>query len=151
MRNIVPTSVLIVSNDTISCNLLANAITPTGLPVLTATTPSEGIDLLLQNSPDAIILDLGLLEMNSDQFCQKIREFSDRPILVLSDEVDHAKIIKFLDAGVDDFMLKPVALGAMMARLRTLMLSYHRSRRSSELKPTSLPSHRPSGNSLLSG
>ena len=71
--------------------------------------------------PDAIILDLGLPDMDGTEVIRKIRKRSKTPIIILSVRDDESDKIEALDAGADDYLTKPFNAGEMIARLRAVM------------------------------
>lgn len=81
----------------------------------------EGIRACQERLPDVIILDLVLPEMDGWQVCNRIREFSDVPILTLSSLGMPRSVARALDAGADDCMVKPVHATLLASRLRTLV------------------------------
>jgi DNA-binding response OmpR family regulator len=84
----------------------------------------QGIQACRERLPDVIILDLVLPEMDSWQVCNQIREFSDVPILTLSNLGMPRRLARALEAGADDHMVKPVHARMLSSRLRTLVQQY---------------------------
>ena len=80
----------------------------------------EGITKAATGSPDIVMIDLGLPDMDGKAVISAIREWSQVPILVLSVRSDEAEVIAALDAGADDYVTKPFATGELFARLRVL-------------------------------
>ena len=81
----------------------------------------EGVDACREMNPDVIILDLLMPEMDGWQVCEQIREFSAVPILILSALGAPGSVARALDAGADDYLIKPVHASLLASRLRTLV------------------------------
>jgi two-component system KDP operon response regulator KdpE len=89
--------------------------------IIIANSGRTGIDLARQRRPDVIILDLMMPEINGWQVCQQVREFSDAPILILTSVDTSGMIAKALDAGADDYLIKPVSGNILLAHLNNLL------------------------------
>jgi two-component system KDP operon response regulator KdpE len=81
----------------------------------------EGIEACRQNAPDVVILDLLMPEVDGWEVCGRIREFSNVPILILSALGAPGSVARALDAGADDYLIKPVHASLLASRLRTLV------------------------------
>ena len=81
----------------------------------------EGIERAATGAPSAVVLDLGLPDMDGKAVIAAIREWSDVPIVVVSVRSNEAEIIAALDAGADDYVTKPFAPAELLARLRALV------------------------------
>lgn len=81
----------------------------------------EGIDVCRENEPDVVILDLLMPELDGWKVCERIRQFSDVPILILSALGSPGSVAQALDAGADDYLIKPVHASLLASRLRTLV------------------------------
>jgi two-component system KDP operon response regulator KdpE len=89
--------------------------------VLEAGTISQGLLEADIHKPDLVILDLGLPDGNGVQFVQDFRHWSKVPVLVLSARSAEQEKIAALDAGADDYLTKPFAVGELLARVRALL------------------------------
>jgi DNA-binding response OmpR family regulator len=101
--------------------------------VLTAHTGEEAIDLAARQEPDLILLDIKMPGMDGYQVCQRIREFSTVPIIMLTAMAEDADKIKGLDLGADDYVTKPFSIPELVARVRAVL------RRAEEAKPSKQP------------
>ena len=92
-----------------------------GYRVLQAADGKTGLDLALSESPDLVILDLMLPELDGRQICRMIRKTSNVPILMLTALTREADVVNGLDLGADDYVTKPFSLREMLARINALM------------------------------
>jgi two-component system KDP operon response regulator KdpE len=112
---------LIVDDEPQIVRALTPAMAAAGFAV-TAAEDGEGALAQLANEPsEVVILDLGLPDMDGKEVIQRIREWSDAPIIVLSARDLEAEKIAALDLGADDFVNKPVGVGELLARIRAVM------------------------------
>lgn len=86
-----------------------------------AVTAEEGIAQAAARQPDLIVLDLGLPDRDGLQVIQRVREWTQIPIIVLSARGQEKDKIAALDAGADDFVGKPFAVGELLARIRAAL------------------------------
>jgi two-component system KDP operon response regulator KdpE len=89
--------------------------------VLTAGTGREALAVAAASPPDAMILDLGLPDMDGNEVIVAFRDWSRAPIIVLSGRTSPGDKIGALDAGADDYVTKPFAMGELLARLRAAL------------------------------
>jgi two-component system, OmpR family, KDP operon response regulator KdpE len=89
--------------------------------VLEAATGEEALTVSVSGRPDAIILDLGLPDMDGLIVTRRLREWSQTPIIVISVRDREENKIAALDAGADDYLTKPFGVGELMARLRVVL------------------------------
>ena len=85
-----------------------------------ASNGAEALAVAAQTKPDLVILDLGLPDMDGTAVVQRLRVWTDVPILVLSGRSDSADKVDALDAGADDYVTKPFSTDEVLARLRAL-------------------------------
>jgi two-component system KDP operon response regulator KdpE len=81
----------------------------------------EGIQACKQEPPDVVICDLLMPNMDGWEVCRRIRQFSDVPIMILSALGAPASVARALDAGADDYLIKPVRASLLASRLRALV------------------------------
>lgn len=115
-----PTRVLVVDDDVEMTDLLKIVLEPNAFEVSAANSGQEGVELAQQMCPDVIILDLLMPDMDGWQVCSEIRKFSQVPILVLSAVNKPNLAARALDSGADDFLLKPMPSGVLIAHLKML-------------------------------
>ncbi|MCF1710719.1 response regulator [Tabrizicola sp. J26] len=113
--------ILIVEDEAPIRRLLRIALEAEGHLVVEASTAREGIAGAARETPSAIILDLGLPDADGITVLQAIREWSTVPVLVLSVRADEADKVAALDAGAQDYVVKPFGVKELLARLRALL------------------------------
>ena len=113
--------ILVIDDDEGMTELLTLLLAPTSSEIFTANSGEEGIELVKKHSPDVIILDLMMSEMNGWMVCKQVREFSDVPILILSAMDAPGMVAQALDVGADDYLVKPVSSGTLIAHLNKLV------------------------------
>jgi two-component system KDP operon response regulator KdpE len=92
-----------------------------GFRFIEARTGQEGLVQAATRSPDIILLDLGLPDIDGLEVTKRLREWSDTPVIVLSAREQEQDKIKALDAGADDYLTKPFGAGELLARIRVAM------------------------------
>ncbi len=116
-----PYKVLAIDDDAATTELLSLLLSTHGFEVLTANSGRAGVEMVRRESPDVVILDLMMPEMDGWEVCKAIRAFSQVPILILSALDSPGKVASALDAGADDYLVKPVPSGVLVARLLNLV------------------------------
>jgi two-component system KDP operon response regulator KdpE len=114
------TKVLVIDDNPATTELLTLLLKPHGFEVLAAHSGGEGIRLTKEQTPDIIILDLMMPGMDGWQVCGQLRTFSQIPILVLSALDNPGNVAAALDAGADDYLVKPASSGLLIARINML-------------------------------
>lgn len=122
--------VLVVDDEPQIQRVLRPALTACGYEVLEAATGREALKAIAASAPDVVVLDLGLPDMDGKEALREARSFSNVPIVILSARDREAEKIMALDAGADDYVEKPFAIGELMARLRAALR--HAAQRESE-------------------
>ncbi len=115
------TRVLIVDDEPQILRALATNLRTRGYEVDLAADGQTAVLAATARPPDAVILDLGLPDMDGVRVIDAIRGWSDVPILVLSVRGQQSDKITALDAGADDYVTKPFAMGELLARLRAAL------------------------------
>ena len=113
--------VLIVDDEPQFLRALATNLRGAGYVIETAATAAEGLAAAGLNPPDAVILDLLLPDGTGTDVCRELRTWSEAPIIVVSAVGDEDEKIAALDAGADDYVTKPFAIGELLARLRAAL------------------------------
>lgn len=115
-----PKKVLAIDDDPAMTELLTLLLKTHGFNALTANTGEDGIKITRDDSPDLIILDLMMAGTDGWQVCKQIRTFSTVPILVFSALDSPGIVASALDAGADDYLVKPISSGVLIAHLNKL-------------------------------
>jgi len=113
--------VLIIDDEVQIRKLLEITLESNGYRVNEAATAKEGLILAANHPPDLIILDLGLPDENGQEVLQKLRQWYDKPVLILSVQSDEENIIRALDHGANDYLIKPFRTGELLARIRSAL------------------------------
>lgn len=111
--------ILVVEDDPPVRNLITTTLRTNGYRYLAAANGEEAIMETSSHNPDIVLLDLGLPDMDGVQVIQKIRSWSNLPIIVISARSEDTDKIEALDAGADDYLTKPFSVEELLARLRT--------------------------------
>jgi two-component system response regulator MprA len=114
--------ILVVDDDLAVCRSIDRALRLEGYEVVTVATGHAALEAVTLQSPDALVLDLQLPDLDGLQVCRHIRETgNDTPILMLTARHEIDDRVQGLDAGADDYLVKPFALEELLARLRALL------------------------------
>jgi two-component system KDP operon response regulator KdpE len=113
--------VLVVDDEPQFLRALATNLRGAGYEVETAETAAAALAAAGLRPPDAVILDLLLPDGSGREVCRSLREWSEAPIILVSAVGDDDEKIAALDAGADDYVTKPFAIGELLARLRAVL------------------------------
>jgi two-component system KDP operon response regulator KdpE len=113
--------VLVVDDEPQFLRALKTSLRAAGYEVETATTAEEALTSIGLGPPDAVILDLVLPDRRGTEVTRELRSWSDVPVIVVSAVGEEAEKIAALDAGADDYVTKPFAIGELLARLRAAL------------------------------
>jgi DNA-binding response OmpR family regulator len=112
------TKILLVEDEATVRDTLALNLRAEGFEALTAEDGAAGLRLARELSPDVIILDLMLPELDGLSLCRMLRRDSDVPIIMLTARGTEMDRITGLETGADDYVVKPFSLGELLARVR---------------------------------
>lgn len=110
--------ILVVEDDRSILSMIQTVLDTNGYQVLTAQRCRQGILMLTSHMPDLVVLDLGLPDMDGEEFIRVARRSSMIPIIVLSARSDEQDKISALDLGANDYITKPFGTGELLARVR---------------------------------
>ena len=116
-----PIRVLVIEDEERIRQFLQRGLTFEGYRVDTAPDGQAGLTSARENSPDIVVLDWMLPGMDGIEVCRRLRAASPTPILMLTAKDSVADRVLGLDAGADDYLVKPFSFDELMARLRALM------------------------------
>ena len=119
------TKVLVVDDERQIARALRTSLGANGYEVETAGTGEEALELAATWSPDSLILDLGLPDLDGIEVIRRLRGWSDVPVIVLSVRDSRSDKIRALDAGADDYVNKPFAMEELLARMRATLRRSH--------------------------
>lgn len=114
-------SILLIDDEPQIRRFLRIGLSAQHYEVLEADTARKGLELAVLQSPRLIILDLGLPDMDGQQLLLQLREFYSGPIIILSVRNREAEKVQALDAGANDFVVKPFGIQELLARVRNLL------------------------------
>ena len=118
--------VLIVEDDKNIASFVQTILETNGYQVLSAQRGQQGILVLSSHVPDIVVLDLGLPDMDGEEFIQMVRAESSVPIIVLSARTEENDKVRALDMGANDYITKPFGTAELVARVRAaLRISRH--------------------------
>ena len=121
---------LLVDDEAAIVRFLKPALEANDYETISADTVAEAIKRIAADTPDIVLLDLGLPDGDGKDVIRRTREWSDVPIIVLSARERETEKIESLDLGADDYVNKPFNVGELMARMRTALR--HRMQRKAE-------------------
>ena len=113
--------ILIIDDELQICKLLEITLQSNDYKVIQANTARDGLIMAASHSPDLILLDIGLPDESGQEVLRKLREWYNKPIIILSVQSDEANIVKALDNGANDYLVKPFRTGELLARIRTAL------------------------------
>jgi len=111
-------NILIIDDEVQIRSLLEITLSASGYKISEASTGKEGLTMAATGHPGLIILDLGLPDYDGFEILKKLREWYQKPIIILSVRNSEDDIVKALDNGANDYLTKPFNSGELMARIR---------------------------------
>jgi two-component system response regulator MprA len=114
--------ILVIEDDDDMRAAIRRALLLGGYEIIQAGTGQQGLDRAQADVPDAIVLDLGLPDIDGIEVCRTLRRAGNRtPILILTARTEVGDRVEGLDAGADDYLVKPYDVRELQARLRAIM------------------------------
>src|ERR1700688_2282041 len=110
--------VLVIDDDPSLLRALRLGLQAGGHEVVTAANGQQGISQTALTSPDIVVLDLGLPDLDGQAVCRRIRQWSEVPIIILSASGSEDRKVAALDGGADDYVTKPFGMAELEARIR---------------------------------
>ncbi|MDH5371628.1 MAG: response regulator transcription factor [Acidimicrobiia bacterium] len=114
-------SILLIEDDVRIRQSLARALAGRGHDVDSVAAGLEGLEYVISQAPDAVILDLGLPDLDGLEVLKLIRAVSQVPVIVATARDEETEIVRALDAGADDYVVKPFSGEQIDARLRAVL------------------------------
>ena len=116
-----PKRILVVDDEQEITLVLRSGLTKHGFDVRVAGEGQAALELFQAWTPDLVITDLSMPNMNGLKLSRRLREISDVPIIILSVKGDEATKVEALDEGADDYLTKPFGMGELLARVRATL------------------------------
>jgi two-component system, OmpR family, KDP operon response regulator KdpE len=114
-------TILVIDDEKQIRRLLEITLSANGYKVILSANGKEGLVDAATQHPSLILLDLGLPDLDGQEILKKLREWYQKPIIILSVRDSEDEIIKALDSGANDFLAKPFRSGELLARIRVAL------------------------------
>lgn len=114
-------TIIVIEDEVQIRRLLRTTLVSEGYHVIEAETGKQGLTEASMSKPDLIILDLGLPDMDGVEVVKELRTWSSVPIIVLSARSQESDKVSALDAGTNDYLVKPFGVGELLARIRVAL------------------------------
>ena len=114
-------TILLIEDDGSIRSAITRALTDLGHVVTSASTGMSGLEAAVDNAPDVVLLDLGLPDIDGLQVLAMLRAVSEVPVIIITARDDDADMVKALDGGADDYVIKPFGIEQVEARLRAIL------------------------------
>jgi two-component system, OmpR family, KDP operon response regulator KdpE len=114
-------TILVVEDEPAAQHYLRTVLANNDFRVVEAKTASEGIALTAEQTPDVVLLDLELPDLDGLEVIRRIREWAKTPIVVISARTSEDQKVEALDRGADDYVAKPFATAELLARIRVAL------------------------------
>ena len=113
--------IVLIEDDADIRRLVAEALAGRGHDVESAAVALDGLQLAVKGNPDLVIMDLGLPDLDGTELLRMIRAVSQVPIVVITARGADEMVIRTLDAGADDYLVKPFSVSQLEARVRAVL------------------------------
>ncbi|HDH03108.1 MAG TPA: response regulator transcription factor, partial [Actinobacteria bacterium] len=113
--------ILIIEDDVHVRGAVARALAGRGHDVITEATGMAGLEASIASDVDVVILDLGLPDVDGAEVLKMIRAVREIPIIVATARDDEREVVKLLDSGADDYVIKPFSAELLEARIRAVL------------------------------
>jgi two-component system response regulator RegX3 len=114
-------TILVVDDDPLISNPISFALKQEGYGVVMAGTGQAALDEVRRRAPDLVVLDVGLPDISGVEVCRRIRRESGVPIMFLTARQEEVDKVVGLDAGGDEYVVKPIGIAELAARVRALL------------------------------
>jgi DNA-binding response OmpR family regulator len=114
-------AIIVIEDDPHIRRLAADALADHGHDVETAAAALEGLKLVVANKPDLVILDLGLPDLDGAELLRMLRAVSTVAVIVATAREGDEHVVAALDAGADDYLVKPYSIAQLEARVRAVL------------------------------
>jgi len=117
-------TILVVDDEPQIRRVLRSTLTSQGYVIIDAKTGEDAVESVRKNKPDLVLLDVNMPGMGGIEACREIRRSSDAPIIMLTVRNAERDKVLALDAGADDFVVKPFGIEELLARIRAALRRY---------------------------
>src|SRR5882724_269836 len=117
-------TILVVDDEPQIRRVLRSTLTSQGYVIIDGKTGEEGVESARKNKPDLVLLDVNMPGMGGIEACREIRRSSDAPIIMLTVRNAERDKVAALDAGADDYVVKPFGIEELLARIRSALRRY---------------------------
>lgn len=114
-------TILVVDDEPRYVRLMEANLMSEGYNVLKAYNGIEAVDMVDRHQPDLVLLDVMMPRLNGFQACERIREFSNVPIIIVTAKGEEQDRVRGLDVGADDYIVKPFSATELLARVRAVL------------------------------
>src|SRR5512143_512211 len=118
------TQILAVDDEPLILRFLQYNLRLAGYTIYTANTGAEGLRLADAHSPDLVLLDLGLPDMDGLEVLRQLRRQADIPVIIITARDDEESMVAGLNLGADDYLTKPFSGRALQARIEAVLRRY---------------------------
>jgi len=113
--------ILLVDDEHATLDILGVALKSAGYSLYSASTGEDALRKYQSARPELILVDLFLPDMDGKDLLKRLRKWTSAPIVAISERDEESEIIACLDAGADDYLTKPFAIGELLARIRAAL------------------------------
>ncbi len=114
-------TILVVDDDAATRKMINTALRENGFDVVDVGTASEAVSAIDREDPEVVLLDLILPDGDGVDVCREVREYSEVSIIMVTAKRDLTDRLAGLDAGADDYVTKPLSMGELVARVKSLL------------------------------
>lgn len=114
-------TILVVDDDAATRKMINTALAQSGFDVVDAGTAEAALQAINRENPDVVLLDLILPDGDGVQVCKEVRKYSEVSIIMVTAKRDLTDRLAGLDAGADDYVTKPLSMGELVARVKSLL------------------------------
>jgi len=116
-----PAAILIVDDEAQIRRVMRTSLSSHGYTILEASTGEEAVEIVRQERPDLVLLDINMPGIGGIEACREIRESSNASIIMLTVRSTERDKVRALDAGADDYVVKPFSMEEVLARIRAVL------------------------------
>ncbi len=128
------TTILVVDDEVLYQKLLKANLETEGFDIITADNGEEALEIISSKRPNLVILDVMMPKLDGFQTCERIRQFSNIPIIMLTAKGEEYDRVKGLNAGADDYVVKPFSATELVARVHAVLRRVTTSEKSTQAR-----------------